>query len=246
MVKCTSCNFIEFTSNEILFSKFIDFSSSTPKKNLSKSALICSLSIFERFVYNYITDTYPNNSKINIIELFPESGRLLLALSKNYKNVIGFDPLRNHVEALTKSGLKAFLMKNNYFTDVSFTPDLIIICESLVRLNDPFKFIDQVVKAFPKAILIITLPHQLRSIKVLGNEQLSYSPPHSFTRWDLSNIKLFFSRFYADVSCGHIDISISDLSDNFFIGLFIKNLLRINSEQHYSNYVIAKQAKTYN
>ncbi len=123
-----------------------------------------------------------------VIELFSECGRFAWQLRDAGFEVRTADPLASHVAVLRRHG---FPSEHSLCPDGTDGPPpaAIFILESIVRLPQPRRFVEDLRRRFANAHLYVSAPSQRRSLKLPGVRQRAGYPPDFVTRWTAAALR---------------------------------------------------------
>lgn len=117
-----------------------------------------------------------------VLELCCESGRFLAALRGAGFRPLGADPLPRPIEMLRGEG---FEVARGGPADVpaEWSPDAVVLVESLVRFPDPVALLAEVRARFPRAVVHLAVSSPRQSLKLPENDRRHNYPPHHLVRW---------------------------------------------------------------
>lgn len=189
--RCEKCD-LQFTDHADYEEKFLDFSAAGKVffKNISQDKIINQLTPSELYIYQWVTQHIPK--KTLIVELYCEIGRLLYCLKLNGYNVLGVDPIDNHINLLAENGMDCITPRQ--FSEKYIEGVAVIICvESIVRLKSPNDLFASLQAKYKDAKFIVTAPSENRSVLNPYNYCNFDRPPNHLTRWSKKSLNNIFN-----------------------------------------------------
>lgn len=116
-------------------------------------------------------------------------GIILKRLKQKGFKVYGCDIVKPLVDSLTALGYEVYTGTLNDYPSSWETPDVIILSEIIEHLSNPLEFFRSIIQKFPKATLVITVPHPRRPHLSIGIREYWDYPPNHFTRWTSKSLE---------------------------------------------------------